>query len=330
MKHSDSKSFVLTLKLNTTNGDDVVLRHRFHVASIMKNKLVSHARKALSSMRQDPGYRTLMVERKTIKDKNDPASKRRKVEIGKQLAAIRLNFGLSEYQLHAWISVQQHRYRKDIDSMTAQKIATSVWMAVETVLFRKGKTVHFRNNEQLLSVEGKNNASGIRFKEGRMHWLGLKIQPQIRKDDIYAREALTHRVKYCRIFRMAMGTTWHWYLQLILEGKPPVKHDFLPGGRVGIDPGVATEAVVSDNGCILTELSPERPDIERQVSLLQRKLDRSRRANNPENFNPDGTLKPKQARKRWKNSKTYHKTRMRLGSPKNASLMRSSVIMAAT
>lgn len=311
MKKFRSPSFVLELKLNTSPADDSALLERFYYAFLMKNRLIRHARKALSFMRQDKEYRSLMAEYISLKGKDDKASKSRRNDIGNELSRIRMSYGLSEYQFHAWVVLQQHRYKKHIDSLTAQKIATNVWQSVEAVLFRKGKTIHFQKLDNLMSLEGKNNASGIRFKDGRLCWNGLVIQPQIRKGDAYAREALTHRVKYCRIVRKSMGISYHWYLQLILEGKPPVKHTVIDG-RVGIDQGSSTEAVFSENGCILTELAYERPDIERQVRRLSRKMERSRRATNPDNYNPDGTIKPKQARKAWVRSKSYKQVQMRL------------------
>ena len=308
---SKTPSFVLTLKLNTSIRDEQVLHERFFKGFLMHNRLVEHARKCLRGLRQDKRYRALMAEYHTIKE-DSADTKKERVRIGKLLSDVRMEYGLSEYQFHAWIATQQHRYIKYIDSNTAQKIATSVWSAVETVLFRKGKSIHFQKFENFLSMEGKSNASGIRFSKGRLCWLGLEIQPQLRKDDTYAREALTHRVKYCRIVRKPMGTKYHYYLQLILEGLPPQKHTFLKNGRVGIDPGVSTEAVVSERGCLLAELAPEREDISKEIRRIQRRMDRSRRTTNPDNYNPDGTIKKQQARKKWQYSNNYKQDRMRL------------------
>jgi hypothetical protein len=90
---------------------------------------------------------------------------------------------------------------------------------VEAVLFKKGKSIRFKKFDSFLSMESKTNKSGIRFVHGKMVWGDhLTIQPQFRKGDAYAREALTHRVKYCRIKRKPMGTAYHYYLQIVLEG----------------------------------------------------------------------------------------------------------------
>ena len=319
---------MLRLKLNTSAYDIHILDKRFFIAFIMQNKLITHAKKQLSCMRQDKEYRYFMNEYVKLKGNDDPQAKQQRQFIGEELLRIRQAYGLSEYQFHDWISVQQHRYKKHIDSLTAQKIATRVWKSVNDVLFKKGKSIHYKKLASLMSVEGKNNASGIRFVKGRLCWNGLIIQPQIHKDDSYAMEALTHKVKFCRIKRMAMGNTYDYYLELVLEGIPPQKHIFIDG-RVGLDQGTSSEAVFSENGCILTELAPTRPDIDRKVRRFQRKLDRSRRANNPKNYNSDGTVR--KGRKKWVNSKTYKHTQMRLKAlrRRNAATVKQSEEMFA-
>ena len=212
-----TESYVLTLKLNTSPEQDQWLAHVFWCGQQIYNVLVRHCRKQLRKLILDPEYRELLATRR-----KDNLSKKDKNRINQGLADIRRGYGLSEYQLHAYISVQQHRYQKYIDSMTAQKIASSVWRSVEKYLFDNGKCIHFRKYDDFDSLEGKSNTSGMRFKDGRLHWHWQVIQPQIRTD--YDREALRSRVKYCRIRRKPMGTKYHYYLQLILEGRPPVKH----------------------------------------------------------------------------------------------------------
>ena len=221
-----------------------------------------------------------MAERKLLTNKTDSESKHKRAEIGNQLSEIRKGCGLSKDDFEKWIAVQQHRYKNYIDSHVAQKIALAVWEATESMLFKKGKTIHFKKFDDLYSLEGKNNEAGLTSKKGKLKWIGLIIQPQIR--DQYTREALKSRVKYCRIKRMAMGTTYHHYLELILEGIPPQKITYIKG-RAGLDQGTSSEAVFSESGAILTELAPERPKIEREVKNISRRLDRSRRTNNPDN-----------------------------------------------
>ena len=296
-----TESYVLTLKLNTSPEQDVWLSHTFWCGQQIYNVLVRHCKKQLRKLIQDPEYRDLLVARK-----ESGLSKADKNRINQELADIRIGYGLSEYQLHAYVSVQQHRYKKSIDSDVAQKIASSVWRSVKKYLFDNGKCIHFRKYDEFESMEGKKNTSGMRFKDGRLHWRGQVIQPQIRTD--YDRKALKSRVKYCRIQRKPVGTKYHYYLQLVLEGKPPVKHP-VGHGTAGLDIGISTAAIVTKDSCKLTVLSSDAKDHSAQIRRTQRAMDRSRRITNPDNYLPDGTVR-KGARK-WIRSKHYRKLQFR-------------------
>ena len=135
MKRSSTPSFVLTLKLNTSKEDERILTDRFFSGWKIYNTIVRHVRKVLRSMRQDPSYRDAM--NRYHKDRKSKAIK-------KELSDIRNQYGLSEYALHKFVKLQQKRYVADIDSLTAQKIATHVWQAAEDILFDSGKQIHFR------------------------------------------------------------------------------------------------------------------------------------------------------------------------------------------
>lgn len=77
-------------------------------------------------------------------------------------------------------------------------------------------------------------------------------------------------------------------------------------GRCGVDIGPSTAATVSETDCSLKVLAPEAESIEREQRILLRKMDRSRRVMNPDNYNPDGTVRKDP--KRWKKSNTYKET----------------------
>lgn len=303
MKRASTPSFVLTLKLNTSTSDDAALDYRFFCGARMYNVLVRHCRKQLSMLKEDKTYRELLAKRM-----NTGISKKEINAINQALSDIRMDYGLSMYQLEGYVKLQQHRYHKHIDSMTAQKIADSVWRAVEKYLFGNGHTIHFCRMDDFLSFEGKNNVSGIRFKDGRLHWNGLVIQAKHDRSDRYEVESLKHHVKYCRILRRPVGTRYHYYLQLILDGKPPIKHTY-GNGDVGIDIGTSTCAVVSSEKCTLTVLGDDVRRYDQKIARLNRRLDRSRRATNPGNYKDDGTIK--RGRKKWHYSNTYRKTVMK-------------------
>lgn len=112
------------------------------------------------------------------------------------------------------------------------------------------------------------------------------------------------------------------YAHITIEGKacPKKKKDGSPRrvygtGTVGCDIGTQTYAAVGNADVVLDNLAERNgkstKTTERKVRRLQRKMDRSRRANNPERFNEDGTYK-KGSRGPWKESKTYRRDKAKL------------------
>ena len=83
----------------------------------------------------------------------------------------------------------------------------------------------------------------------------------------------------------------------MLEGIPPQKSRKYGKGRVGIDIGTPTIAIFSSEGVMLKELNDGIESIDKEIAKLNRKADRQRRANNPDNYNLDGTI--------CRNSKTF-------------------------
>lgn len=78
---------------------------------------------------------------------------------------------------------------------------------------------------------------------------------------------------------------------------------------MGIDPGVSTIAAVSDTACILEELAPDADVYEKQIHKLEQHMDASKRISNPDNFNPDGTVKKRRDCKPWVFSNSYEAAR---------------------
>ena len=117
------------------------------------------------------------------------------------------------------------------------------------MLFRSvSQSRYYKKHGEINSVEGKTNKTGIRFKNNKLVWNGLEIDIVVNKNDEYAKTSLLNEVKYCRIVRKFIRGKYKYYLQLILEGTPPIKYDKETGeiknvignGRVGIDIGTQT------------------------------------------------------------------------------------------
>ena len=294
MAKAATSSFILELKLMTSPETERALDVRFLCVWRIKVQLVKHARKQINKYLADPHRRELVSEKKALSSRTDAVSRKRCTSINHALNDLRLMYGLSQYQFKLWVKPLQHRYKKHIDSRTAQCIADDIWKAADKYLFGTGKTLHIPKRDDMLSVESNDDLTGILFRKGHIKWRGLDIQMQRARHGsiarVYEDEALSHRVKYCRIVRKQFSGRWHYYGQIVLEGTPPKKHQ-AGSGRVGIDPGTLSAAVASENRCILTALNDGVTDYTAQIARINRAMDRSRRSMNPGNYNPDGTVK---------------------------------------
>jgi transposase len=221
----------------------------------------------------------------------------------------REQYDFSEYALHSYSTgLRQPWLGIHIDSNTAQKLATRAYKAAEKVLFGQAKKVRFKGKNQLDSVEGKSNASGIRWKGEVVEWGGLRLEALITSNDPVILHGLKAKVKYVRLVRRKVSGCNRFYAQLVCLGKPFIKpKNELGKGEIGLDLGPSTIAIVGDSVTQLKEFASELEFQDKQIRRLQRKMDRSRRANNPNNYNANGTVK--KGKKRWNSSSTYTKTR---------------------
>jgi hypothetical protein len=116
---------------------------------------------------------------------------------------------------------------------------------------------------------------------------------------------LNQKVKYCRIVRRVIRKRNRFYVQLVLEGTPLIKNkNQLGKGVVAFDFGPSTLAIVSNNQnefqAKLLQFCSELKFREKEIHNLQRKIDRQRRQNNPQNYLPNGQIT--KGRHTWKKS----------------------------
>ena len=309
-------AFVLKLALETTDSDKIILNKRFYIAEHISNVLIKHSVSLLNKLKFDKEYQDCLKQYVSTKDVV------LKKQLSKQLTTIRKNYGLSEYQLHSYAKQQQHMYKKNIDAFTTQKIATRIWQGVEKVLFSDGRSLHYKKYGTLKSLEGKSNSTGIRFKDNCLYWNGLKIPVVINKKDFYAKQALDMKViKLCKIKREPFNNGYHYYVQLTIDGLPPLKH-FMGNGDIGIDIGTSTIAFVSKDHASLKELAPDIKKYNDKIIKYQKYLERSQKQNNPNNYNNNGTIK--KGKLKWVRSNNYVKTLFKL---KNAYRKRNAYVV---
>jgi hypothetical protein len=299
-------SYILNLPLGTEVWQEDILSKRLEMARNIYNACLGELMKRYRRMKQDKEYR-YWIQQKQSKERTQAFKELHK------------KYGISEYAIHSYVKPMQHHFKKNIDAFTSQKIATRSWLTFKKYMYNKDtKKVVFKRRGDMNSVEGKSNTSGIRFKDNKLFWNGLEIAVIVKVNDMYAHQSLLDKVKYCRIVRKVIRGKERYFVQLVLEGIPPKKIDRKTGtfrhlrkeGKVGIDIGTQTIAVVSKEEAKLLELAPNINNIEREKRILQRKLDRQRRANNPHKYHSDGTIK--RTKEKWMMSNSYVKTKLQL------------------
>ena len=290
-------SFVTELVLVVSPANESVLLSRLEAARQMYNACLGEALRRVKLIRQSKEFN---------KARSSYASNPERKVLFKRA---RERHDFSEYAIHSYSTQIRHSWIGDhIDSNTAQKLATRAYKAVEKVLFGKSKKVRFKGRNQMDSVEGKSNKSGIRWKGESVEWGELQLRALITSHDPVILHGLHSKVKYVRLVRRKVLGRNRFYAQLVCEGKPFIKpKNTLGTGDVGIDIGPSTIAIVADDQSRLKQFASELEFDAARVRRLQRKMDRSRRANNPNNFNPNGTVK--KGAKQWNSSNTYFKTR---------------------
>ncbi|WP_246578351.1 hypothetical protein [Clostridium frigoris] len=112
-----------------------------------------------------------------------------------------------------------------MDSFTAQKIASRCFSAFQKLMLHQSNRVYFKKYGEMNSVEGKSNKTGIRVIDNKLIWNGLHINVIVNKNDEYAQVSLLNKIKYCRVVRKLIRGKYKYYVQLILEGIPPIKYN---------------------------------------------------------------------------------------------------------
>ena len=299
-------NFIVEFPLRTEKYQEDILNKRFEIGGMIYNSLVNVTQKRYKEMIKTKKYRNL-ISSLTGNKKSDK-------EIWKQINNIRKQYDMSEYSFHEDVKKMQKHFKDNIDSFTAQKIATTLWKSYDKLFYGNGKKVYYKKYGGLNSLEGKSNSTGIRFKDDMIIWNGLEIPVVIDYNNYYEYQAMQSKICYNRIVRKYVRNKYKYYVQIVFKGNPPVKVDTETGeikhcignGDVGLDIGTRTIAISSQSDVKILELADRVQNIEYQKQKILRMMDRSRRATNPDNYNEDGTIKKQGSKKvRWNKSNHY-------------------------
>lgn len=214
-------------------------------------------------------------------------------------------------------------------------LSASIWTSWEKKLYDpRARRVSFKKYGELNSfssrrkvVGGKVYFSGLELhldamelsiklngKQGNnARFLTLVIQHNSKHADyeMWALKGGLDSIKVVKVVRRMVRGRYKYYLQMSIEGEKPLKGRKLGKGNVGIDLGPTTVAVSGENIASIDKLASKCDSIETEKAKLGRKIDRSRRANNPQNFNEDGTIK-RGIRLEWNDSKRYKELRVEM------------------
>jgi len=306
-------SFVTEIPLHANGSQRRVLEVRFRMAQQAYNACLGESLRRLDLMR----------ERRTYQYARKLSQGEARTEAFRDLRSL-LDF--SEYSLHAWATryVSHTLLGDHLDANTIQTLATRAFRAAEQYGFGARGRPRFKGRNQIDSVEGKGNKQGLRWKDGSLVWGNLALPGIIPADpstnlasdpssNSVLAHGLSHPIKYVRLVRRCLNGRVRFFAQLVCEGKPYRKaHHIVREGMVGIDPGPRTFGVAGADWGAQVDLHTPLKQSRQVVRRLQRQIDRQRRANNPVNYNPNGTIKKEKGKLAWVISKGHRRNRIKL------------------
>lgn len=350
--------FAVKYLIKTTKKDDVFLEHEFEMARRYQIAFVKEARKRLNKYRNDPEVKAVFA---LYKKDRETVSNKHKNELKKSVN----KYGLSEYEFYNFVRDYGNMHGRVLPVSVARGVAKRVVASFGACLYRKGERINISKEILTLSDTNSGKTASIVYRDGcvKYHYSkkrnkvsGLYAKIHIEENDLYKKEALVKRIKPSSIKRVRdKNGIYRYYVIFVFEGTPPKKYKFdkhtgevkeMPlirkTGPVGIDIGPSTVAMVnSDGDIIFEELGGGVKKIHNKIRVLSRKMDRQRRANNPNNYNADGTVKKgayvledgKKIKRKltWNHSKGYFKTKHELAdlhARRAASLKQSQEILA--
>jgi putative transposase len=306
---SKTPSFVTTIPLVVDSTQESELLARFQASRQLYNACLNESMARMELVRKSDIYQVAKkIPRELYKQRSNMFSEARTL------------YKYSDYDLQAYATLVSNKSKwisEKIDSNTQQTIATRAFRASEKVLFGLAKKVRFKPFNRFRSIEGKSNKQGLRWKDNRLIWGKLKLNPIIDEINPVIQHGLISPVKYVRLLWKEINGKRRWFVQLINEGIPYQKpKNHISEGIVGLDINISNIAFVGDNHAGLLPFADKVPDFQKEITRLQRKMQRSQRANNLDNYEPNFLAKKgrktvvkkgkvKKARLKWNQSKTY-------------------------
>lgn len=346
---SDVKGrYILTLPLKTEVYQEHILEKRFRLGEHLYNNFLNFEKKKFYEMTKRKDYRDAqnLIKELTIQINSLDKFKESKQliqELRKQrkeqydiIYNIKKMFDWSEFGFINDMKKYRKCYKANLNSTICDNLSGRCFKAFEKMeselikdQYRNDEDkvnpcVHYKRKDSLRCLTAKKNSTGIRFsldegnRIGTVKWQGLVFSIDLSKCTLYEWQALQSDICYCAVKREKIKGKWKYYIQITLKGHVPDKFDKQTGelkrqlgkGNVGLYFTSTSLTVSTENGVKTYPLEIKNHEDEK-TELLQ-KMDASRRATNPDNYNEDGTSKEKSEIKGWHFSKAYKKYRAEL------------------
>jgi len=346
---SDEKGrYILTLPLKTEVYQEHILEKRFRLGEHLYNNFLNFEKKKFHEMTKRKDYRDAqnLIKELTIQINSLDEFKESKQliqELRKQrkeqydiIYNIKKMFDWSEFGFINDMKKYRKYYKANLNSTICDNLSGRCFKAFEKMeselikdQYRNDEDkvnpcVHYKRKDSLRCLTAKKNSTGIRFsldegnRIGTVKWQGLVFSIDLSKCTLYEWQALQSEICYCAVKREKIKGKWKYYIQITLKGHVPDKFDKQTGelkrqlgkGNVGLYFTSTSLTVSTENGVKTYPLEIKNNEDEK-TELLQ-KMDASRRATNPDNYNEDGTSKEKSEIKGWHFSKAYKKYRAEL------------------
>ena len=310
-------SYVISTKVQLPESIAKRFEKSFRISNSAYNEALSFGLKRFEALKRNSEYQELLEARRTVaaqlaalkkaKKKDKVLSKQVK-DYNDALFELRKVYSLTEFGLSARLSQQRRKPGSPYRQMSAgeiQVIAGQAMKTLEKVLFYQIKPhkVRFRSKFDL-DVSYRNRVNNEATRLVPSDEIGIAYRLYIHKAstfvdipekafNTYQQMSLmrSEKIKYVQIIRKTIRGKKVYYLQIVCQGFPSSK--VTKGeGVVGIDPGISTVAFASPSEVALVDLVPKNiAQKEKLLKQLDRKIERSRRVNNPECYDECGKIK---------------------------------------
>lgn len=324
-KKKNAHYYVLSLPLDTNLYQENILSKTLEQAkdlyNVIQTKMLNHYKFITSSK----AYKNSDDKQKR-KILNDYKIEIKTIRNGLQECSV-----FSKYGVIQKIATKYGKYYPLLNSSNIEEIANSCYSAWDKKIngtgLNKGKLISFKNENDTISLRvrsKKNILCGISFND-EVNIFKLKIGNNSCKKKYYL--DIPMKLRYSEYEKQAIQQiknkqyvtvsitktkirgTFKYKLNIGIEGYQYNKKRTIGNGKVGIDIGV--NSVTSyGNDLDMSVLSPNNVKKEEiQLKKLDMLIERSRRINNPNYYNDDGTIKRlnKGEKRIWYNSKNYMK-----------------------